>query len=571
MKPLLSNSQVALLLHELADLATLDGEHKFKVAAYRRAAKFMEGYDGNPLTDDLTAHKGIGRSLADRITDLAKTGMTDKLYSLRQRYPDVSDLALIPGVGMKTAFKLYESYRVTTRTALQKKLRAEVKKGRRDKDDKLLANLAFSLKAGKRLPRLTVERRIRPIVEALRPLCSKIKVAGSIRRKLDTVKDVDILVVTKKPKKVLKVFHSFGRVATGEGGADTALSSIFYEEGRIAFRVDLVLISASSWGAGLCYFTGSKSHNVALRARAKKMGMILNQNGLFKLDGDKPGDKLAGKTEKSVYRALSLPWFPPEIREDYFLGLFALENPASRPKLPRLVRKKHLEVDLHTHTVYSDGKNTVDEMVAAAVERGLRVIGISDHMAKSGYGSKLMDPVVFRRWMKEVKAARKKWRGQIRVLAGAEVDISYEGTISVPPHAEELDYWIASCHTMPNQNLTKRFLKAMTYPRVRVLGHPTGRAIGSREEGDAKWDLVFKKAAALGVALEINGQGQRLDLPEYLVRHALSLGCKVALTSDAHAASQIRLDNALAVARRGGATAEDVILADDIPILLRKR
>lgn len=533
----LNNLEIAELLDRIAFFKQLSGANAFAVKAFSNAAKIMENFAGDISTEDMSKHTGIGEKIAKAIKEAIDTGTMSELEKFKATLPDVYDLTKIAGVGPKRALKFYEAHKITTRAELLKLLDDGT-----IKDAKLHEAVKFALAANERMPRYMVEQRLSPLLDALRPLVSKLEVVGSMRRKRETIKDVDILVVTDNRDLVMSTFSKFGNVLSQ--GPDKC--SIQVDGGAIKFQTDLLCTTNDSWGAALNYFTGSKEHNVVLRTMAKAKGLTLNEYGIF--EGD---SRIGGANEKDIYDILSLPYVPPELREGSDIWY----------KVPDIISRADIVCDAHMHTVYSDGKNTVAEMVAAARLAGLKQIGISDHIANAVYGNALMTEDETRAaWIKEIDDARVS-NPDIKILRGAEVDISVDGELGLPPNVEELDYLIASAHTVPHSNLTDRFLKAIKHPKVAIIGHPTGREYSKRDEGKADWAAIFEACAKAKVAIEINGIPGRLDLPEHLVKLAIAKGCKLICTSDAHNTKMIDVDlnNAVYVARRAGLTKENLI------------
>lgn len=532
------NKLIAELMYELAYYKKLDGQKVFRTKPYIAGADFMRQFNGNPLKTDLTKFDGIGKKTASCILEAATTGTIQELEKFRKVYVDLRDLEKVSGIGPKKAMTLYNKYGIVNRNALK-----DILTNGTLEDEKLLKAVTFSLSALERTPRPIVEMKIASVLEILRPLTEKIEVVGSLRRKRDTIKDVDILVVTKDVPLVMKTFASLGEVLS----SGPLKSSIHFDAGFVKFQIDLLCVQPESWGAALNYFTGSKEHNVELRTMAKAQGLTVNEHGIF----DSNGIYFAGEFEDDLYDLLGLPFIPPVLRD------FKLKD-ITDDMLTSLVNKSY--ADVHTHTSYSDGKDSVDAMVSEAVRLGLNTIGISDHIAKAIYGNNLMDPNERVSWLKDIEEAQSN-HPEIKVLKGAELDVNVAGELQIPDGLDnELDYIIASAHTSPEKNLTNRFLNAMEHPKVKVLGHPSGRQFGIRDVSDADWDLIFSTAANKDVAIEVNGQPPRLDCAESLLKKAKQHGCKVILSSDAHSVNQmeVNLNYAVEVAQRGGCAFSDV-------------
>lgn len=533
----LTNLEIADLLDQIAFYKQMSGANAFAVKAFSNAARIVENFAGDIITEDMSKQTGIGDKIAKAINEAAITGTMSELEKFRATLPNVYDLTKVAGIGPKRALKFYESHNILTRPELLRLLEDGT-----IKDQRLLEAVKFSMTANERLPRYMVEMRLGNLLAALIPLVKKIELVGSMRRRKETIKDVDILVVADNREKVMDTFVTFGNVLSR--GPEKC--SIQVDGGAIKFQTDLLCTTDQSWGAALNYFTGSKEHNVVLRTLAKAKGLTLNEHGIF--EGDK---YIAGANEQDIYDILGLPYVPPELRE----GSDILHV------VPKIITRDDIVCDAHMHTQYSDGKNTVDEMVQESIFRGLKQIGISDHIANAVYGNQLMTEEESRKaWSNDIDKARSD-HPEIKILKGAEIDISVDGELALPPNIDELDYVIASAHTVPHNNLTERFLSAIKHPKVAILGHPTGKEYSKRDEGKADWPTVFEACAKAKVAIEINGIPGRLDLPEHLVKLAISKGCKLICTSDAHNTDMIERDLSYAVyvARRAGVTADNLI------------
>jgi len=538
----LSNKEIAELLKHLAQYKELSGANPFSIRAIDNAAKFMQTFAGNPLTEKMDSHKGIGKKMAEMIVEGARTGRLSELERYKSQYPDVLDLTKVAGIGMKRALLLNERFGVSTRVQL-----LELLQQRKIVDPKMLKAVEFSMTANARTPRYMVERRLEPLLKELEGMCIRMEVVGSLRRKSATVKDVDILAVTEDRNALMTKFSTFGNVLSA--GDDR--SSIQFDGGAVKFQIDLLCVEMDSWGAALNYFTGSKEHNVALRGLAKSAGLTVNEKGIF----DSLGRKVGGAEESDLYNILGVAYTPPEFREGPHL------YPVG--KLPQLISWEDIKIDMHCHTTFSDGNNTIEEMVENACRLGLKEIGISDHVANAVYGNKLTERGTQLAWGEEINRVAKIYAPSLVIYRGAEVDINVAGELQVPEGLDELDYLIASAHTQPGSNLTERFLNAIRHPKVKVLGHPTGREFGKRPEGEADWDKVFAACKEHGVAIEVNGIPQRMDLPDNLAHRAIKMGCKLILNSDAHNIGHVKqnLRYALEIARRAGAARKDIILS----------
>ena len=559
-----SNAEVANALREMALFLEMDGV-PFKPRAYEKAALAVEALD-RPLADieakqglkGVDALPAIGKGIAERIVELLHTGRMRDLERLREKTPiDVLGLTAVEGLGPKTAKILYEELGIRDVRVLEKACRA----GRvrslphcgEKTEQNILRGIAFLAGAGSRrllgvvLPLAReIERRLHEIAGV-----EQAALAGSVRRRKETIGDLDFLVAARDPEKVARAFASMPDVAHvyARGATKTLV--------RLAngMDADLRVVPAVSFGAALLYFTGSKAHNVALRRIAQLEGLKLNEYGLFR-----DARRLAGRTEEDVYRALGLPFVPPELRED------TGEIEAARAgRLPRLIEHGELRGDLQIQTDWTDGAASIEEMALAAKAIGLEYIAITDHtrdlaMARGCDEAKLLE---------QVEAIRKlngRLRG-FRVLTGAEVNIREDGSLDVADEAlAQLEVVGAAIHAQFRQSktqMTRRVLRAMENPHVDILFHPTARLIGRREAVALDVDAVIAAAKRTGTVLEIDAMPDRLDLRDEYVRKAVSAGVKLAIDSDAHQPGHLAYADefGIAVARRGWARKVDIINA----------
>lgn len=556
----MTNPEIARALADLATMLELDGANPFRVRAYREASRIVAA-EGEPMAalageeGRLESIRGIGKDLAQKIRELATTGRTALHDELSARIPvEVVRFTDLQGLGPKRVKTLFETLGIRTREAL----------GRAAKDGKLRdlpgfgetveRNVLRALATSEQFVGRTrlavawpVAHALADHVRAVRGV-RQVEIAGSFRRRRDTVGDLDLLATGGKPEDVMEAFTGHPDVVQVLGRGDTK-SSVQLRQG---LQVDLRLVPAESFGAALLYFTGSKEHNIELRRIAIERGMSLNEYGLTK--GKR---RVAGRTEEEVYRALDLDWIPPELREAR--GEVAL---AREGRLPKLIEETDLVADLHMHTTRSDGRDTIEAMVKAAIDRGYKYCAITEH-SKSLTVANGFDEARVRRSVGEIEAARGKFP-QIAILHGLEVDILADGALDLEEDGLALlDWVIVSLHSrldQPGPIVTERVLRALAHPRVHAMAHPSGRLIGSREPAAFDAERVFERAAELGVAMEINAQPDRLDLTDVHARLARSKGVKIVIDTDAHATRQ--LDNiryGVYVARRAGLTRDDVL------------
>jgi DNA polymerase (family 10) len=555
---------VASALREMALFLEMEGV-PFKPRAFEKAALAVEALD-RPLADiekqqgrkGIDALPAVGKGITERIVEFLHTGRMQDLKRLREKTPiDVLGLTAIEGLGPKTAKILYEELGIRDVRALEKACRAgrvrAIPHCGEKTEQRILAGIEFLASAGSRRPlgvvlplAREIERRLRAI-----PGVEHAAVAGSVRRRRETIGDLDFLVAARDPEKVGRAFASMPEVTHVYAGGQTK-TLVRLANGMDA---DLRVVAAASFGAALLYFTGSKTHNVALRRIAQLAGLKLNEYGLFR-----NVRRLAGRTEEDVYRALGLPFVPPELRED------TGEIEAARAgSLPRLIEHGELRGDLQIQTEWSDGAASIEEMALAAKALGLEYIAITDHTRDLTIARGCDEA----RLLEQVDAIRKlngRLRG-FRVLTGAEVNIRADGSLDIADEVlAKLDVVGAAIHAHFRQSraqVTRRVLRAIENPHVDILFHPTARLIGRREAVALDVDAVIAAAKRTGTVLEIDAMPDRLDLRDEYVRSAVSAGVKLAIDSDAHQRGHLGYADefGIAVARRGWARKLDIVNA----------
>jgi DNA polymerase (family 10) len=543
------NEEVVAMLEETADLMEIAGENPFKARAYRRAADAIaalkEPVEELVRTKRLNQIEGVGESIARDITEFLQKGTTTRLEQLRQKYPpQLRKLLEIQGVGPRTVAMLYERLGIATVDELE----AAAKAGKLTKlpgmGEQKVRNILEGIQLWRqqqgRVPlhiALAIAERIVARLREL-PQVEQILPAGSLRRWKETVGDLDILVATRDSEPVMERFVKLPEVQKVLAHGTTKSSVLMADN----LQVDLRAVDPESFGAASQYFTGSKAHNIALRNRALKLGLTINEYGVFR---EATGEKVAGETEEGVYEVVGLIWIPPELREDRG----ELEA-AERRALPRLVTLEDIRGELHCHTKWSDGANTVEEMARAARERGYEYLAITDHSPPMGWGVK---PENFRKLIREIRQVSE--RLGFPILAGIEVDIAPDGSLHMDEDIlRQLDIVIASVHSamkMSREEMTKRIVKAMENPLVHIIGHPTGRLINQRPPYEVDLEALVERARQTGVALEINGSPERLDLNDENARYAKEAGVLLSLGTDAHHDDHLDFMRfAVAVARR---------------------
>jgi DNA polymerase (family X) len=558
----MKNQQIAKIFNEMAELLELKGENVFRIRAYSRAAQNIDNLSKDVSTlseEELTTIPGIGKDLAAKIREFLTTGKVARHEELKQDFPrGVLDLLRIPGLGPKKAKQFYDKLRITS----VEELEAAIQSGKLEDLPGIQAKTVYNILKGIELIKRGTERRplgrVLPLAEDIvrrvreNAPVDRIAVAGSIRRMKETVKDIDILTTSKKPEAVMDAFVKLPHVSRVLAQGPTK-SSVITEEG---IQVDLRVVEEDSFGAALQYFTGSKQHNIKLREMAVRAGLKLNEYGAFKEPGEK---KIGGKTEEEMYKALKLPYIPPELREDAGEIEAALEG-----KLPDLVSIEDIKGDLHVHTKESDGSHDLDTMVQAAQKKGYEYIAITDHTKGLGVARGL-DEKRLAAEMRLIEEANRRLRG-FTILKGTEIDIRADGKLDLPDEAlTGLDIVVASIHSgfkQTREQITKRLLAAVRNPCVGVIAHPTGRLISERDAYDVDMEAVLSEAAKYGVAMEINAYPMRLDLKDSHIRLAKEYGVPLVISTDAHVTSQYDfMAYGVAMARRGWAEKKDVLNA----------
>jgi DNA polymerase (family 10) len=559
----MTNAEIAGAFERIATLLEIDAANPFRVRAYREAARVI-GELGEPLAakvdeeGGLEELQGIGKDLAQKIRDLVRTGTTGTLEELKKKFPPgLIELTTVQGMGPKRVRAVFTTLGIQSRAEL-----AEAATGGKLRElpgfgEKLEQNIIKSLaRAPADTGRLLLAGAwpvAQAIAERLRKVAGvdEVEIAGSFRRRRETVGDLDVLVCGRAAEAVMKTFVGLAEVAEVLGQGETK-SSVKLANG---LQVDVRVVPRESFGAALLYFTGSKAHNIELRRIAIDKGLTLNEYGLF--HGDAEGTRVAGRTEKEVYRALDLDWIPPELRE----AAGEIEQ-ARAGRLPRLIEPGDLRADLHIHSDRSDGQATLETMVRACRSRGYAYCAITEH-SRSLAMTRGFDGERVRKSVLEMAAVRKQVPG-IEVLHGLEVDILAEGALDLDDDALALlDWVIVSLHArldQPRDVMTARVLKALEHPSVCAMGHPSARLIGARPPAELDFERVFERAAALGVAMEINAQPDRLDLSDVNARLARERGARFVIDTDAHSVNQLEhMPYGVFVARRAGLTRDDVL------------
>ncbi|SFN98231.1 DNA polymerase/3'-5' exonuclease PolX [Nitrosospira briensis] len=546
------NADIAAIFEKIADLLEIEGANPFRIGAYRNAARIIselsvEAYALMEKEEDLTGIPGIGRDLSAKIKEIVTTNRCSLLDRLRTELPPaVTELLKVPGLGPKRVRHLYHDLDVQTVEQLYCAARDGRIRALPGFGEKTELNILQAVEAhADQVSRFKLAVAAQ-YAEALRsylvaaPGVMKVTVAGSYRRMRETVGDLDIVITAAEPRPVMQYFISYDEVAEILAAGGKRASVIL----TCGLQVDLRVVAEESYGAALHYFTGSKSHNIAVRYIAQKRGLKINEYGVYR-----DGARIAGESEESVYRAVGLSYIPPELRENR--GEIVL---ARAKRLPQLVELGDLRGDLHAHTKATDGHNTLREMALAAKRHGWEYLAITDHSRQLAVARGL-DPLRLARQCEEIDALNEELEGII-LLKGIEVDILEDGSLDLPDHVlAKLDLVVGAVHSkfeLSRARQTERILRAMQHPNFTILAHPGGRLIQQRPPCDIDMARVIREAGRRGCFLELNAQPERLDLLDTYCQMAREEGVLVSVNSDAH--STFDFDNlrfGIGQARRG--------------------
>jgi DNA polymerase (family 10) len=553
------NREIAEIFDKIADILELLNENPFRIRAYRNAGEnireLTEDIEDLAGRGELTGIPGVGPDLAGKIKEFISTGKIEDYEKLRKRVSEeLTGLLGIQGLGPKTIIKLNRELGIKNLEDLERALEmGEVLKLRgmgEKKVEDIKRGIELFKKSRERIP-LGIAL---PLAEDIVRRISKIPgtkgtaIAGSVRRMKETIGDIDILTEARDGERVVKAFTNLPFVKEVLAAGDTK-GSVVLENG---IQVDLRVVEPESYGAALLYFIGSKAHNIKLRTIALEKGLKINEYGIFRGD-----EKIAGETEKGIYETLGLQWIPPEIREDR-----GEIEAAQYGKLQELVKLEDIKGDLQMHSIWSDGKATIEEMALKAKELGYEYIAMTDHSPSSRIAGGLSIERLYEK-KREVDALNKKLKG-IKILMGSEVDVKSDGSLDYPDEVlKDLDIAIAAVHSgfkMDMESMTKRIVKALKNPFIHFLVHPTGRLIGRREGYEVDMDEIIRTAKEYGKALEVNSHYLRLDLNDINVRKAVNAGVKIVISTDSHAPDELDMMRlGVATARRGWAEKKDVL------------
>ena len=553
------NQEVATIFRDIASILEIKRENPFRIRAYEKAALNIESLTGDIATiaerKELEKIPGVGKDLAGKIEEILNTGTCSHLEELKKEIPaGLIEMLAVPGLGPKTAKLFYDKLKIASVDELEEMARSHKLHGlpgiKEKTEENILKGIELLRQGRERSLLGTILPLVNEIKERLKklPEVKQISEAGSVRRKKETIRDIDILVISSDYQKVMEVFTT--RPVAGDILAKgPTKSSIRTRQG---IQVDLRVVEPESFGAALCYFTGSKAHNIRIREMGVKLGLKINEYGVFR--GEK---KIGGKTEKEVYQAVGLPYIPPELREDRGEIEAALAG-----NLPRLVELKDIRGDFHVHSSYSDGSSAFEEIAEKAKSIGLEWVGVCDHSQslKIAGGVSIEQ---LKEKIREIRAFNEKGHS-VKLLCGTEGDIGNDGKLDYPDDIlVELDLVVAAIHTgfkQDEKTITRRIVTAMQHPLVNMIAHPTGRLFGEREPYAVNMEKVMEEAKNTGTAIEINAYPKRLDLNDIYVKAAKERGIKLGIGTDTHILDQMEyIDLGLAVARRGWLEKDDLL------------
>ncbi len=559
------NKELSHIFEKIADILEFLGDNPYRINTYRRVANLIselsEDIEELYKSGKLSKLPGVGASTLLKIEEFLKTGTVKKYEELRKRVPEeLLELMDVPGVGPKTLRVAYEKLGIKTKEefirALEDGRLAKLPGFGPKKVENILRGIKLWQGTRERIPLLEAYPIAQDVLEHMKRLSviERISVAGSLRRMKETIGDIDILISASRKTwaKVHEHFTQYPEVQKVLAKGETK-SSLILKNGR---QVDLRTVEPKSWGSALQYFTGSKEHNIRLRDIAKEKGLKINEYGVFRVD---TGQRIGGETEEEVYSLVGMEWIPPEIRENQGEIELALEG-----KVPTLVELENIKGDFHMHTSWSDGVNTLEEVVESAYRLGYEYIVIGDH-SQSARVANGLTPERYREQWKLIEYLNKIYNPKgFYILKGCEVDILPDGSLDLPDELlEGFDFVVASIHTRFNQDNTLRIIRAMENPFVNLIGHPTGKSPGYRESYPLDMDKVARVARKTGTALEINTF--RVDLSPDNIRMCVQEGVTMAIVTDAHSVAHLPyMKVGVGIARRGWAPPELILNTRDL-------
>ncbi|MBI4436354.1 MAG: DNA polymerase/3'-5' exonuclease PolX [Candidatus Omnitrophica bacterium] len=565
----MDKKEVAEVLEEIGTLLELKNENPFKIRAYTNASRIIDGLSEDLQTlvkeKKLQEIKGIGAGLSEKITELVTTGKSKYYEELKKGLPSgLLDMLNISGVGPKKAKKLYEELGIKSLGELEyacKENRLLDLEGFGERSQrKILEGIQFLKKHEEyHLYPEAFEAAAR-VLEALKKekKIKQMSIAGSLRRKKETIRDIDFVVAAEEHESVMERFTSLPDIETVQQKGETKASVLL----RSGIQADLRVVTHKEFPYALHHFTGSKEHNIAMRSRAQRMGYKMNEYGLFR------GNRLVPcKDEEGIFKKLGLTYIPPEMREDN-----GEVEAAEKRKLPSLVQPKEIQGVFHVHSTYSDGAATLEEVAKEALKLGYTYIGISDHSQSARYAHGL-EPERLKKQQKEIDGLNEKYKGKLLLLKGSEVDILADGTLDYSEkNLKTFDFVIASVHThftMSEKEMTRRVIKAIQNPYVTMLGHPTGRLLLSREPYAIDLPQVIDVAKKHGVIIELNANPHRLDLDWRFCKLAKEKGVLLSINPDAHQSRALSdTDIGVGIAQKGWLSPSDIFNTLPLPKIL---
>lgn len=562
----MTNTEIAAVFERIGAVLNLQGENPFRIRAYDRAAQTiasmseeLKGIHAKGGREALLEIPGIGQDLADKIVELLETGKLQYLIDLQKKVPEgLFDIMDIPGMGPKKTKFVWEEFKVTSIPELEELAKSGKLIGIKSWGEKSVQNILSGIAAKQAHGGRTALPEALAIAEQMKAvlmdsgLCKKIEIAGSVRRRKESIGDIDFLVSGDEVEKIMDVF------CTAEGVAEVLAKGNTKSSVRMknALQMDLRVVPLEVFGAALHYFTGSKEHNVHVRQIGIRKGFTISEWGVYEGTAAKKGKLLASKTEEDVYATVGLPFIEPELREDRGEIEAALKG-----KLPKLLTEKDLRGDLHMHSNFSDGGTTMTDMAKAAKALGHEYIAITDHASPMGmvYGIK-EDNIA--QYLEKIAEARENVPG-IHILAGTEVDILEDGSLYLPDSIlKQLDWVVVSVHgnfKLSEEAMTARIVRALENPYVRLFAHPTSRKLLERDPIRYDMDTVMNLAAKKGIAMEINASSERMDLNDQHTKRAKEMGVMLCINSDAHRPGGLDYRFGVIQARRGWCEKKDVL------------
>ena len=560
------NLDMARIFDEIADILELKGENPFRIRAYRRAARTIETLTQDLKViaerggvDELRKIPGVGEGIAKKIVEIAETGDCEKHRELKREVSTgLLELLAIPRLGPKTITKVHQELGINSIEELEEAAKAHKLAGLPGLGAKAEENILKGIEQYRGYKGRALLSNALPyaesIVKELKKLdaVERITVAGSLRRMRETIGDIDILVVSKRPKEVMDAFTSLEGVEDVLAKGDTKSSVIIR-----GINADVRVVDAASFGAAAHYFTGSKQHNIRIRELGVKKGLKINEYGVFRGE-----ERIGGENEEDVFGSVGLPYIPPELREDR-----GEVEAAKEYRIPQLVEASDIKGDLHVHTRWSDGKNSIEDMANSAISLGYEYIAVADHSPAVGIAGGLTGDEIAQR-QEEIERVNKKFEAEgtrFRILSSVEVDIKSDFSLDFPDEIlKDLDVVVGAVHTKFSQDrttMTKRIVGTMENPHVDIIAHPTGRLLGKRDPYDVDMEQLMETAKDTGTILELNSFPDRLDLNDLHCKMAKEYGVLVAISTDAHDALQMRdvIRYGVATARRGWLEAKDVV------------